>query len=341
MFYLLIASFLWAFSFGLIGSALRGVDVPSVVLVRLVLAWLLFLPFGFARGGTARPFARSCGLFVIGAVQFGLMYVFYMSSFRFLQGHQVALMTAFTPLIVAGLCARGRPWRQLLVWVVACGLALVGAALTVSDWSLVGGSLTGVVLIQLSNLCFAAGQVAYRGWLSSERVGEAAGDARSFPLMYSGGVAVAASWALVEGAPVSLLVALGPGQWLALVYLGLVPAGLGFFLWNVGARRAAPGVLAVMNNVKIPLAVLLSVALFREEADLGRVVASTLLMVAAVAVALASWTPPKMRGASWGRDYRDDPEPRDTIAAASLPLNSAVSEDEMDQAPAERVHVSG
>ena len=297
---LLTASFLWAFSFGLIGSALRGVDVPSVVLVRLGLAWFLFLPFAFTGARPARPFAQNCGLFAIGAVQFGLMYVFYMSSFRFLQGHQVALMTAFTPLIVAGLCARGRPWLQLLVWAGGCLLALVGAALTVSDWSAAGGSVTGVVLIQLSNLCFAVGQVAYRVLMGTGGVGEdKAGDASNFPLLYAGGVAVAAWWAILEGDPASLLATLEPGQWLALVYLGLVPAGLGFFLWNVGARRTAPGVLAVMNNLKIPLAVWLSLALFREEAELWRVVGSTLLM--AVAVLLASWTPQGTGGGHVGK----------------------------------------
>ena len=296
---LLAASFLWAFSFGLIGSALRGVDVPSVVLVRLVLAWLLFLPIGFTRCGTARPFARTCSLFAIGAVQFGLMYVFYMSSFRFLQGHQVALMTAFTPLIVAGLCTRGLPGLQLLAWAGGCVLALMGAALTISDWSAADGSVIGVVLIQLANLCFAAGQVAYRVLLRSGVSGEdKAVDARSFPMMYAGGVAVAALWAIFEGDPASLLVTLSPGQWLALVYLGLVPAGLGFFLWNVGARRVTPGVLAVMNNLKIPLAVWLSVTLFREQADLGRVLGSTVLMAAAVL--LASWTPQTTGGAGWG-----------------------------------------
>ena len=47
-----------------------------------------------------------------------------------------------------------------------------------------------------------------------------------------------------------------PAAWqgAVLVYLGIVASGIGFFLWNAGARRSAPGVLAVGNNLKIPLA---------------------------------------------------------------------------------------
>ena len=40
-----------------------------------------------------------------------------------------------------------------------------------------------------------------------------------------------------------------------IAYLGLVPSGLAFFLWNRGATQVSVGTLAVMNNLKVPLAV--------------------------------------------------------------------------------------
>jgi drug/metabolite transporter (DMT)-like permease len=55
-----------------------------------------------------------------------------------------------------------------------------------------------------------------------------------------------------------------------LAYLGLVASGLGFFLFNAGARRASIGALAIFNNVKIPLAILASALVFREEVDWPR-----------------------------------------------------------------------
>ena len=45
MVYLAIVSLLWAFSFGLIGSALSGVDPFFVATLRLFCATVLFLPF--------------------------------------------------------------------------------------------------------------------------------------------------------------------------------------------------------------------------------------------------------------------------------------------------------
>ena len=57
-------------------------------------------------------------------------------------------------------------------------------------------------------------------------------------------------------------------QFMVLLYLGLIASGLCFFLWNIGARKASVGSLAVMNNVKIPLAVAVSLLVFGETANL-------------------------------------------------------------------------
>ena len=45
MLYLAVVTFIWAISFGLIGSSLRGVDPFLVATLRLACATLLFLPF--------------------------------------------------------------------------------------------------------------------------------------------------------------------------------------------------------------------------------------------------------------------------------------------------------
>ena len=47
----------------------------------------------------------------------------------------------------------------------------------------------------------------------------------------------------------------GQDALVTVLYLGLVPSGLAFNLWNLGATRVRAGILAVMNNLKIPLAV--------------------------------------------------------------------------------------
>ena len=62
----------------------------------------------------------------------------------------------------------------------------------------------------------------------------------------------------------------------------MLASGVGFFLWNVGATRVRSGTLAVMNNAKVPLAVVVSLAFFGEQAPLPWLAASLLTMGVAV-----------------------------------------------------------
>src|SRR3972149_6330007 len=97
MIYLLIVSLIWAFSFGLIKGQLTGLDANFVAAARLVVSLAAFLPFLRIKQVTSRLRWR---LLVIGAVQFGLMYVAYTYAFQYLQAYEVALFTIFTPLYV-------------------------------------------------------------------------------------------------------------------------------------------------------------------------------------------------------------------------------------------------
>jgi len=272
---LLITSFIWAFSFGLVKKYLAGLDAGFVAFVRLALALLLFLPLLRPRRVSLVMKLRLAG---IGMLQFGLMYVFYIESFRFLAAHEVALFTIFTPLYVAIADDQlERSFRPLHFWTAL--LAVAGTAVIVysrldpSDW------LAGFLLVQASNACFAVGQVLYRrlpdgapGWR----------DRDVFAWLYLGGAA-AAALAMMLGPGLPAL-DLGRGQLLVLLYLGLLASGVGFFLWNVGARRVSAGLLAVFNNVKVPLAVAVSLVFFREQADLLRLALGGAIILLALAL---------------------------------------------------------
>jgi drug/metabolite transporter (DMT)-like permease len=281
---LLATSLIWAFSFGLVKRQLAGVDPAFVAFARLGLALLLFLPWWRPR---RVPAAAARRLLAIGAVQFGLMYVFYIGSFRFLAAHQVALFTVFTPLVVTAaddLCERR--FRPLHFWTAL--LAVSGTALIVYQGWGSAGLLAGFLLVQASNACFAAGQVWYR------RLPGAGGwrDRREFAWLYLGGAAAAAlAWSLQPGAALPRLAA---GQAAVLLYLGLLASGIGFFLWNLGAARVSAGTLAVMNNLKVPLAVAVSLLFFGERADLAR------LALGAAAIALALYLNERRTSSSSG-----------------------------------------
>ncbi len=253
MFALLAASLIWAFSFGLIKTQLAGIPPDLVAVLRLALSTLLFAPFFRA----ARIGPRPLGLLVCcGAVQYGLMYLAYLASFRYLKASEVALWTIFTPIYVvlfADVLARTFRARNLLaaaLSVLAAGLVVRGSA---------GQDLMGVGLVQVSNLCFAAGQVWYRRLVPPHTDIR---DREIFAALYLGAALLAAVPTALHAGTLTALAALTPTQHVTILYLGLIPSGLGFFLWNVGVRRTSEGAAGVMNNAKVPLAILVSWGIF-------------------------------------------------------------------------------
>ncbi len=275
MAWLLTVSFVWAFSFGLIKGRLAGVDASLVAFVRVAIACLVFLPLLRPHAITLRDGAT---LAAIGAVQFGVMYVCYIAAFAHLAAFEVAALTIFTPVLVclfddlAGRRLRAPPYA-------AAALAVVGAAVILVDRPLGAVAWTGILLVQASNACFAAGQVVYRRWRIANR---GVDDVRIFALLFLGATVATV---LPAAAELPRLVELTGDQWLTLGYLGLIASGLGFFLWNRGAARTGAAQLAVVNNAKIPLAIAVSLLVFGETANLARLLAGGALMIVAGVIA--------------------------------------------------------
>jgi drug/metabolite transporter (DMT)-like permease len=264
---LLAVSLLWAVSFGLIKRVLGGVDSSLVATLRLGLACLVFLPFLRFRGLSPRS---VLGLLALGALQFGLMYLAYIESFRYLQAYEAALFTITTPLLVtlgADLMDRTLRPRSLL----AALLAVAGTAVVLVKSADLRPTLAGLLLVQLSNAAFAAGQVLYRRHLLAH---PELRDRDLFALLYAGGTAVALAGCAARAPSLALT---APQAW-TILYLGVVASGAGFFLWNVGATRVSPGTLAVLNNAKVPLGVAVSLTVFGENASLPALAASLALL---------------------------------------------------------------
>lgn len=277
MLLLLIVSFVWAFSFGLIKGRLTGLDPTAVAVIRIAFATVVFLPLLQIR---ALPRRLTLKYALIGAVQFGGMYIFYLHAFAYLQAYQIALFTIFTPLYVAlldaALTRRFQPRHM-----VAALLSVVGAALVMQNAGLGSGLSTGFLLVQCSNLCFAAGQLAYKR--ARAQAGSGTSDARLFGLLYLGALVATLSFSLV----VTDWSSFRPtwDQWGVLAYLGVLASGVCFFWWNLGATRVNTGTLAAFNNAKVPLGVACSLLFFGESADLPRLTASLVLLALAVWVA--------------------------------------------------------
>lgn len=275
---LLVASLLWAFSFGLIKGELAGLSPVAVAAGRLVVAALIFLPL--AGRGVAQPRVRLAAA-LLGAVQFGLMYVLYVASFRWLAAWVVALMTIFTPLYVM-LLVGGLAGRERLRNLAVVTLAVVGAGLVTVQGSRSGTVWPGILLLQGANLCFAVGQLRFG--VLKRRTG--APDAGLVAWMYVGAAAVT-----VAALPVAATLGDNPfAGWsvralLVLLYLGALPTALGFYLWNRGAARTRPAFLAAANNLKVPLAVVVAWLVFGEEVARGRAFLGLVLLVGALLLA--------------------------------------------------------
>ena len=269
---LLIVSLLWAFSFGLTKGLTSGLDGTFVATARLFLALLVFLPFLRFKGLTPRTAATLAG---IGAVQFGLMYLAYNESFRYLPAYQVALFTITTPILVTLFAdALDRKFRSRAL--LAALLAVLGTGLVVFQSGALDATLRGFLFVQLSNVAFAVGQIAYKRFRVTH---SSLRDRDIFALPYAGAFVVALTVMLLKP---SFSVTLEGTHLLTLAYLGAIASGLGFFLWNKGATQVSAGTLAVMNNAKVPLAIACSLLFFGESADLPRLLVSLAIFAAAV-----------------------------------------------------------
>ncbi|MBN1959691.1 MAG: EamA family transporter [Deltaproteobacteria bacterium] len=271
MIYLLIVSVLWSMSFGLIKSQVSGLDPFVVSAIRLGFSALIFAPF-------LRHFKAKLvfELIIIGLIQFGLMYCAYIASYKILAGHQIALLTTTTPIFVA-LIALAIAKRWHFAPILAAFIAVIGAIVIVYNPAMLKPTLMGLVLVQLSNICFAAGQIWYRN--ARKRHG-LTNDISAFGWLYIGALIAPIAFLLLNSTN-PVLPHTG-AQWASLAYLGLIPSALGFYLWNKGVTQVSSGTAATMNNLKIPGAVILAWLIFNETINLPRVIISIVLMAAAL-----------------------------------------------------------
>ncbi len=278
MLYLLVASVIWAFSFGIIKTSLAGLDASFIGSARLLLSLALFAPF--IGGPLLKDRHLSGHLLAIGALQYGLMYSLYLAAYGHLLAHQIALFTVFTPIYVI-LWSDLRERRLRPVGLLCAAIAATGAGL-LHDGDLGDAEradlLIGFALIQGANICFAIGQIEYRR-LRIRR--PELRDRQVHALLLLGGLLVSALMTTLRGAWPSAS-SVDPAALAALAYLGIIASGLGFFLWNAGAVQTAPATLAVLNNLKVPLGVAAALLFFGEHTDVPRLlVAGTLMMIAA------------------------------------------------------------
>ncbi|MBU2979557.1 EamA family transporter [Alteromonas sp. C1M14] len=275
MFYLVAITVLWAFSFSLIGEYLAGeVDSYFSVLTRVSLASFVFLPFLKPRLLTTQ---QKLVLSALGAMQLGVMYIFFYHSFLYLTVPEVLLFTIFTPLYVAilndALFKRFTPLHILCALIATAGAAIIRfQGVSENFW-------VGFFIVQGANLCFALGQVGYRKLASTFPPNLSY--RHIFAWFYIGALSIALPAFFLLGNPQQL-----PQtniQWGVLMWLGIVASGLGYYFWNLGALKVSAGTLAIMNNALIPAGLVVNLLLWQKDTHYGR------LLLGGLVIGLALW----------------------------------------------------
>jgi len=102
-----------------------------------------------------------------GFLQFGIMYIAYTASFNYLKAYEVALFTIFTPIYVTLIDdAFNREFNPNFL--MSALMAVAGTYIIEVGQAVNSGIWWGFLLVQISNLGFAFGQVFYRRLMADE-----------------------------------------------------------------------------------------------------------------------------------------------------------------------------
>lgn len=266
MLYLIIATVCFSLSFGLIKDQLSILPAEFVVFCRLFFATLIFLPF-------LKKFNLKTHLtaMLIGVFQFGIMYLTFIKAFKYLQGNEVALLTTTTPIFVAiWSCFFGEKFKP--IYILCILMSVIGAGIIVWNNLKFDIILKGVVLMETCNCSFALGQVLWKKYIGNET-------SNLMASAYFGALLLILP-SVIFSIDFSNLIITKP-QILSLLYLAIIPTGIGFWLWNKGAKMVKYSTLSVMNNLKIPFGVIFSILIFHEKIDIVNfIIGSTIIIFA-------------------------------------------------------------
>ncbi|RPH03025.1 MAG: EamA family transporter [bacterium TMED144] len=277
MAYLLTTTFIWAFSFSLIGHYLSPViDSWSLSFFRTLIALLVFIPF------IDFKISRKHILFMIliGAIQIGIMYLMYLNAFKFTSVSKILLFTITTPLYVTFIADLiEKKFRSFFLMLSIA--SIVGASFLRFN-SPAQNDLIGFFLIQGANFCFALGQVLYKFF--EKWTGRIPNGMSDFAYFYIGALIFTTVGFLSSDVKTPL-----PNDiatWLLIVWMGVGASGLGFYFWDKGSLFVSSGTLAVMNNLVIPLGLMVEILFFGQALNSETYLIGTLIIVVSILVSL-------------------------------------------------------
>ena len=259
MLYLTIVSILWSFSFGIIKFGLTGVDSIFISFFRSLIAFIFFSSLTLYN---IKKFSFDTIFVIIGAIQFGLMYVFYIQSYQYLPAYLIATFTITTPIFVVLFSQALMKESFSKNGILSVILVLIGSLMMRFNLANPLDYWFGFILIQCANMFFASGQIMFKKWHTKNSDQDIV---HNFSQMFFGATIVTS---LFYFQTMDVKNILSTTNLLSLIFLGICSTGIGFLLWNIGATKVSNTRLAIMNNVVIPLAVLNSFFIFGEDINI-------------------------------------------------------------------------
>ncbi len=257
--YLVLVSLIWSFSFGIIKYELTNVDPFFISYSRNLIALIFFTCVSIYQ---LKKFKWDMQLIFIGAIQFGLMYIFYTQSYQYFeegQGHLIATFTITTPIFVS--IADKYFFKNKFTYkeCLAIFLVILGSYLMRYNIVNLRDYWHGFLLIQCANFFFAFGQILFKNW-NTENINS--NIVANFSQLFLGATLITFISYLLFGPASNELTETNK---FFILFLGLIASGIGFLLWNVGTTQVSSKRLAIANNLVVPLAVLILFTFWNEE----------------------------------------------------------------------------
>jgi len=211
MVYLLITTFIWAFSFSIIGHYLSPDIGPwTLSLIRTFIALIIFLPIVDLK----IPKKHMLFMGLIGSIQIGIMYLLYLNAFLFISVPKILLFTITTPLYVTVVSDIIDQKIRSLFLLISIGSIL--GALLIRFTLIESKDIVGLFLIQGANLCFATGQVLYKNFIkNSKRSSRGMSD---FAYFYFGALLITIIGFIFSNSNITLPIS--SFQWILIIWLG-------------------------------------------------------------------------------------------------------------------------
>ena len=256
MAYLIAISILWSFSFGIIKYGLAGIDSSFISFARNVIALTFFSSVTIYN---IKKFSFDLKLVGIGALQFGLMYIFYIESYQYLPAYLIATFTITTPIyvVLASKYLNGNSLNRNGIYAIL--FVIIGSYLMRFNSLNLEDYMLGFVLIQCANIFFATGQILFKKWNDKNKDKDIV---HNFSQLFFGATLITSIFYFLGSSESAILT---QNNLFSLLFLGIISSGIGFLMWNIGATKVSAGKLAVMNNAVIPIAIFNSYLIFGEE----------------------------------------------------------------------------